>query len=269
MSVPALSFDHNPLVLKILLPPSFSEPRPVLEYMHANCPLFRSTLDQLIVTNPRFRERTDLEHTIQDFYSAVRQIIFPAIPQLTVRCHLLTPPSSLVNLMTRKKTITDGAIKDQDSACFISSTNFSPVFSIPDWINYEILNGHYTPKQNTFRKSPGNSRHLHDLFLGVQVFSSADTVLLLARHFERIHHINLNVGTTKHARTVNRKVNKYFRRPHPHVTEVQLTNPYETRRLIQSLETKAAPGTGGISATMLRNLSRKALIHLTQIFNHI
>jgi len=103
--VPALSFDHNPVVFKILLRASFSEPRPVLDYMHDNCSFFRSTLGQLIVTNPCIRERTDLEHTIQDFYSAVRQIAFPAIPQLTFQCHLLTPYPGLVNLMTSKKLL--------------------------------------------------------------------------------------------------------------------------------------------------------------------
>ena len=98
----------------------------------------------------------------------------------------------------------------------------------------------------------------------VQVFSSADTADLLAQHFERTHHLSLSVGTTKYARTVNRIVNKYFRRPHPQVPETQLTNPFELRRLIQSLKTESAPGAEAGSVTMLRNLSRKAFIHLTQ-----
>jgi len=66
----------------------------------------------------------------------------------------------------------------------------------------------------------------------------------------------------------NRPVNIYFCRPHPHVTEAQLTKPFELQRLIQSLKTKSAPRIDVISATVLRNLSSKALIHLTQL-NHI
>jgi hypothetical protein len=85
----------------------------------------------------------------------------------------------------------------------------------------------------------------------------------------RIHHLYLNVGTANHARIVNRTVSKYFRRPHPHVPETQFTNPYELRRLIQSLKTKSVPGTDRISAIMSRNLSRKTLVHLAQLFNHI
>jgi hypothetical protein len=104
---------------------------------------------------------------------------------------------------------------------------------------------------------------------GVQVLISASKAELLAQHFERILHLNLNVGTANHKRMVNRTVNKYFRRLHPHVSETQLKKPYELRRLIQSLKTEPAMGTEGISVTLLWNLSRKALIHLTQLFNYI
>jgi hypothetical protein len=103
----------------------------------------------------------------------------------------------------------------------------------------------------------------------VQVFNSADKAELLAQHFGRIHHLNLNVDTANHARIVIRTVNRYFSRPHPHVPEALLTKPYELRRLIQSFTTKSAPGTDSISATTLRNLSCTALVHLTQIFIHI
>jgi len=97
----ALSSDHNPVVFKILSRPSVSKPSPILDYKHANWPLFRSTLDQLIVISPHISDRTDLEHTIQDF-AAVRQAAHTAIPELTVRCHYLALPPSLVKLMKIK-----------------------------------------------------------------------------------------------------------------------------------------------------------------------
>jgi len=103
----------------------------------------------------------------------------------------------------------------------------------------------------------------------VQVFNSVDKTERLTRHFERIHYPNLNVGTANQARTVNRTVNKYLRRPHPYVTEARLTNPSELRCLIQSLKIRSAPGTDGISATVLQSIFRKALIHLNKLFNHI
>jgi hypothetical protein len=82
----------KPVVFKILLRRSFSEPRLFLGYMHANWPLFRSTLDQPTLTNPHIRDHTDLEHSIQDFSSAVHEGTLTTISELTVRCHLLTLP---------------------------------------------------------------------------------------------------------------------------------------------------------------------------------
>ena len=78
LSVPTLSSDHNPF--KILSCPSISKPCLILDYKHADWPLFCSILDPLIVTNPCIRDHTDLEHMIQDFSSAVRQAAHTAIP---------------------------------------------------------------------------------------------------------------------------------------------------------------------------------------------
>jgi len=214
----------------------------------------------------------------QDFSSTVHQAAFTAIPRLTERYHLLTLPL-VWSTSWNSKTITEGIIQDQDSICFISFTNFSSMFLLTGWLIYEILNGplfwaHYTPKQNQFWKIaryfttptwsvPPLFDHI------VQVFISADKGEHLAQCFKRTHDLNLNVSTANHSSMVNRTINDFFHRPHPHLTEAQLTNPYELQCLIHSLNTKSAPGTDGISTTMLRNFSHMALIHLTQLFNHI
>jgi hypothetical protein len=84
---------HSPLTLSLrYLHSSISKSGPILDYTHANWPLFRSTLDQLIVINPCIRERTDLEHMTQEFSSAMHQAAFTAIPRLADRYLLLTPP---------------------------------------------------------------------------------------------------------------------------------------------------------------------------------
>jgi len=132
-------------------------------------PLFRSTLHQLIVTNPRIRDRTDLEHTIQDFSSAVRQAAFKAIPQLAARYHLLTHPPSRVKLMKLKKILPTAQSKIRIPPVLSPSPTYLPCSHFPTF-NYEILNGppfwvHYTPKQNHFGKSAGILQPLHDLFL--------------------------------------------------------------------------------------------------------
>ena len=280
LSAPHSPLTFNAVVFKIPLRPSFSEHRPILDYMHANCQLFRFTLDQLVVTNPRIRGRTDLEHTIQNFSSAVRQAAFTAIPKLTVRSHLLTLRHGLVNLMKLKNSYRRRY--QRSGHCL-----FHLLHQLLSRVLYSRLNQLRNPKSASFlgtlhpqskpkpfwkiaRYLTTPTRTVPPLFNhGVQVLNSADEADLLAQHFERIHHLNLNVGTANEAHMVYRTFNNYFRRPHPHITEAQLANPYELRRLIQSPKTKPALGTDGISATMLWILFRKALIHLNQLFNHI
>jgi hypothetical protein len=80
LSVPALSSVHNPVVLKILSSPSLSKPRPILDYTHANWPLFRSTLSQLIVAKPRITDRPELEHTIQLLLCSASSCIYSHSP---------------------------------------------------------------------------------------------------------------------------------------------------------------------------------------------
>ena len=82
----------------------------------------------------------------------MHQVAFTAIPHLTVQC------------------LTDGGIKIRIPPFSSPSPTSPPVFSLPSWLNYKILNGppfwaHYTPKQNHFGRSPGTSRQLYDLFL--------------------------------------------------------------------------------------------------------
>jgi hypothetical protein len=138
----------------------------------------------------------------------------------------------------------------------------------------DLLSGHTTPQAKPFwniaRYFTTPTQSVPPLFdHGVQVFNSVDKTERLTRHFERIHYPNLNVGTANQALTVRRTVNKYLRRPHPYVTEARLTNPSELRCLIQALKIRSAPGTDGISATVLQSIFRKALIHLNKLFNHI
>jgi len=77
------------------------------------------------------------------------------------------------------------------------------------------------------------------------------------------------MGSIHHSQTVSRHVNRFFRTNFSHIPKLQLTNPYEVRRKIFLLKPRASPGADGITSVLLRHLSKKALIFLTNIFNHL
>lgn len=80
------------------------------------------------------------------------------------------------------------------------------MFPFLNWLNYEILNelGTLYPQAQTFwkiaRYFTTPTQYVPPLFdHGVQVLNSADKAEHLVQHFERIHHLNLNVGTANQA----------------------------------------------------------------------
>ena len=101
LSIPALSSDHNLVVFKNVLGPSFSETRQIFDYLlvHADWSLYQPILGQLIFINPR----PDLEWTVQGFpqqcgmlhlqplYASVSVVI----ASVFLLAWLLTPKSKL------------------------------------------------------------------------------------------------------------------------------------------------------------------------------
>jgi hypothetical protein len=118
-----------------------------------------------------------------------------------------------------------------------------------------------------FKKSPATVPPLTPL--GTQVFYTPPKVEILARQFEQSHHLTTHMSSLNHAQTIARHVNRFFRTTIPHIPQLQRTNPYEIRRKISRLKPQATPGEDGITSVMVRHISKKALIFLTHIFNHL
>jgi hypothetical protein len=120
-----------------------------------------------------------------------------------------------------------------------------------------------------FSKSPISIPPL--IHQGEQVYLSPHKAEVSAQQFERSHHLTLNLGTPHHSTKITRFVDRFFQGTTPITLSLslQFTNIYEIKHRITSLKPRAAPGGDEITPPMLRNLSRKALIHLTQLINHL
>jgi hypothetical protein len=119
----------------------------------------------------------------------------------------------------------------------------------------------------TLRKSP--AIHTPLIQQGEQVYLSPHKAEVLAQQFERSHHLTLNLGIPHHSIKITRFVDRFFQGTTPHTPPLQLMNIDEIKHKIISLKLRAAPEDYGITPLMLCNLSRKALTHLTQLFNHL
>ena len=127
--------------------------------MHANWPLFRSSLDQLIVTNPRIEDRTDLKHTI--LLCSASSCIHSHSPT-----HRPVPsPYSLPSLVNLMKLGNYYQRRYQISRFrlfhllhqLLSSVLTSRLAQLRNSKWFSFL-GTLHPSQNHFGKSPGTSR---------------------------------------------------------------------------------------------------------------
>jgi hypothetical protein len=163
----------------------------------------------------------------------VPQAAHTAIPYLTVRCHHLTLPLSLDNLMKlknyyRRRYQRSGFRLFHPLHYLISRVQTSRLSQLRNfkWASsLGTLNPQAKPFWKNARYFTTPTRSVPPLFdHGVQVFNSVDKAEIVAENFERIHHLNLNVGTANHARVVNRTVNKYFSPPTPTHTSPRLAS---------------------------------------------
>ncbi len=106
-------------------------------------------------------------------------------------------------------------------------------------------------------------------YQGDIVYLSSLKAEALPQQFERSNQLTLHLGSQHHSAKVTRSVEHFFQTTTPHTPPLQLTNIYEPKCKISSLKIRSAPGDDEITSLMLRNLSRKALCHLSHLFNFI
>jgi len=104
---------------------------------------------------------------------------------------------------------------------------------------------------------------------GEQVYLTSQKAEVLAHQFVRSNHLTLTLGSSCHSAKITRFVDKFFQESSPSTPSLQFTTTYEVKHRISLLKSKSAPGTDGITPSMLRNLSHKALNHLTHLLNHL
>ena len=265
-------------MFKIHLHPATYTPRSTYDYKHADWSLFRHTLDRTLNPHPLIHTHVDLDHATTAFESAVRQAAISAIPVITTKQNHLTLPPNLRYLLQLKNYYRRRYQRTRLPVFHHLSYLLAQVFSTQltqlrnkKWASFLSTLSPQAPRfWKTARYFTKPTFSVPPLFQnGVQVYQTPLKAEVLAQQFQGSHHLTLHMGSHNHSQTITRSVNRFFRRATPQTPQLHLTNLYEVKRKILSLKSRSAPGEDGITSTMLRNLSRKSLIYLTQLFNHL
>lgn len=98
------------------------------------------------------------------------------------------------------------------------------------------------------------------------MFSDEDKANALADNFEKVHHLTRDYSDENTEREVDR-VYSALEQTEIDVNEIDFTSPREIAAIIAKFKPKKAPGMDGIQNIVLKNLPRKAIVLLTNIFN--
>lgn len=278
LSVPALSSDHNPVVFKIRFHPILQESRICYDFKRANWHQFRSVLDGKIVINPKVPDRIALEHHVRHLTKTIQAAAVQSIPVITTRRNHLRFPATL-QLLTRLKNYLRRKSQRHRNNFYSTLHTFTARLlqqALNDFANskWRTFLGQLHPNKRAFWKisryfTKPTSTMPPLIHNNQQVFRMEEKVNVLANHFKSTHYLTTNLGPKAHTRRVTDTVKNAFPELSPKFTDAPLTSPGELRQILKKMKSNSAPGFDSIHPLLLRNLSRKALIHLTILFNHM
>ena len=101
------------------------------------------------------------------------------------------------------------------------------------------------------------------------LYTEKDKAETLAIKFEEIHKQNLNMGNRCHVKRVNTLVSEFFSLQYDRFRDAELTTPREIKQILKELKPNKSPGNDGINNRLLKNISLKAVIHLTKLINYM
>ena len=93
-----------------------------------------------------------------------------------------------------------------------------------------------------------------------------DKANTLVEQFEKVHHLTENFGDEAIKKNVE-KACENIKRSDVLVDDIDFVSPREVAKIIKTVKSKKAPGSDSIQNIVLKNLPRKAITHLTNIFN--
>ena len=235
-SVTALSSDHDPVALKILLHPTTYTPRLRYNYHQADWQLFRKNLDLALDNDQPVHTIPDLDQAISIFETSVREAARSAIPVHSGHLTQLPLPPNVCALQKLKnyyrRKFQRSRLPVHQQLYSLYSQLFSTIFACTrnaKWTSFLQTLHPQSPQlwkiARYFKKAPPTIPPL--THHGIQISYTPLKVKILAHQFERSHHLTTHMGSLHHEQTVSRTVNKFFHTNTPHIQPLQLTNAYE------------------------------------------
>lgn len=273
-----LNSDHMPIVFtmnntinKVL------KTRQFFYYKDANWPKFREILNQKIIINKNINSTSDIDKEVENFIKCINEAADSTIPKQRAGTFHIHLPHNIKQLIDNRNKLPKIFQRTANSEIKKIHTQLSNKIkrSIKKFYNnewtYKLTN--LNIQDNSLWKMAkcltrkNNSNKISALHgkRGVAV-SDIEKAEVLAEHYESVHRLTENYSNRK----ISRKVNDVYceiAAKEVDNSDVELTNPSEIGKAIMRTGSRKAPERDGVQNILLKNLSRKAIVQMTYIFN--
>lgn len=263
-----LSSDHIPVLLELSATVLRKKVRHTLTNKFTDWDLFRTKIDESIDLKIRLKTTAELEQRSQQFINLIRKAAMETTPSLKEETRAVSYPlevKKLINKRRRARRIWHRTHNPMDKTLFNRLNNqlrrLINNIKQQSFDNYiENLSPEADRDYSLWKAARRFKRPLVQIppmkdEQGEWVRSDESKAELFARHLASVfqpHEINSDINTS---------INYCTRQVIEHVT------PLEVTKEISNSNRKKAPGADEITSEILKELPRKGVIMLTQIFN--
>lgn len=272
-----LTSDHLPIEFSIDLCEIITSPqKTTLRYDLANWQKFKNNLDNVILLNTQLLTVNDIDESLSNFSKLITDSISLSVPKKPIKSSPVLMSQHLSDLITQRNTVRRQWQRNR-SPLLKSSLNS---------LNREIHMESFKQRNDIFNKkmsklSPGSQQFwkatkiikskanvippLRDNLTNNIIMTDVEKANAIANEFVKSHTLTQNLSNALVINNV--KLSLESIRLSNDNSFVLKTTPNEIKSLLQSLKNRKSPGIDLITNRALKNISKKALVLLNNIFN--
>uniref|UniRef100_A0A224X7Z3 Putative reverse transcriptase n=1 Tax=Panstrongylus lignarius TaxID=156445 RepID=A0A224X7Z3_9HEMI len=273
-----LSSDHSPVILTIDIHPRHSPPKPTLINGPIDWDSFRDILEQKIDLKTSLKTPQQLDDTVYNFTTAIQQSIRQATTNCTTTRTERIPynlPLYIRSLITKKRRARSlwqhtryPSHKQQFNQLTRKLKNELHNFYNNQYAEYTKSlttddNSLWTATRRIlkFQHTSSPLRSIDDTWAK----SAQEKAELFATHLSSVFIPHLDIQDLQHTTEVNAELDA----PLPLSLPPKAFTPTQVKQTINNLPKKKSPGYDLITAQVLHQLPKKAIVFLTTIYNSI
>lgn len=272
-----LSSDHYPIIITFNnLPINTVEDSPKLNSKKTDWIKFRELIEDNLILKTKFQNNNEVDHCINQLSTIISQAYKNSTPTVKIRSPEQLP-SHIKQKIKIKNALRRKYQKTGNPALRTLQNKYTNLIKkeISDWTDQQWSNkleklktGDNTIWRMTKSLTKSKKCKIPPLTKNnITATSDKEKADLISEQFFETHLLTRNMSTKSHEKEIINKKNNFLRRK-INLKNVKLTSPKEIKKVTKKLKNNKAPGHDAITNKMIKNLSKKAFVQLTYIYNY-